>query len=314
MDKLTAKEGLGKEVKNIGDEGTEELSNVIQEAKDLADILTGKVDISPKEYATNLIDSEINKIPSGNEFSEEKIAGFIRATQSRMEQESKTFLDKTLQENWTEEQTNQKASEILSSMKDIARKMIYEEVKKSEQASKLSNVEGLKQKIDNSENVELLAKLELSNTERQQVIGNLIDQQLNLAKSSKDFKEEVLGFTGDTLPYLSDIEKTKIIGILDSSALKSKILELKRQAVSPMMTDRDIQMKAMEIIEGSKDFGKGMKELVSNEIRKAISIRQTPTIKTSKVENQPTVQLGIKGPTPIQPKGVWDTIKGIFGK
>ena len=88
-----------------------------------------------------------------------------------------------------------------------------ENCRTTEQESKLSNVEGLKQKIDNSENVELLAKLELSNTERQQVIGNLIDQQLNLAKSSKDFKEEVLGFTGDTLPYLSDIEKTKIIGI-----------------------------------------------------------------------------------------------------
>jgi len=313
MNEQIKQENLNEGVENTKKEEATEPENKTKESKDLADILTGKVKIAPKEYATNLINSEINKIPSGNEFSEEQIAGFIRATQSRMEQESKIFLDKALQEKWTEEQTNQKASEILSSMEDIARKMIYEEVKKSEQVSKLDNVESLKQEIDNSQNVEMLAKLELSDVERQQVISNLIEQQLGLAKSNKVFKEEVLGFNGDTLPYLSDSEKTKIIGLLDATALKSKMNELKRQAETPMMTDKDIQTKALEILEGSKDFGKGMKELVSNKIRDVVLIRQTPTIETPTVGNQPTVKTEIKGPTPIK-EGAWGKIKGFFGR
>lgn len=315
--------GAGVEATNDGTENTvEELTNKTQDVEELVGILTGDIKTPPKEYATNLINKEIVKLPFKAEFTDEDKGELIRAAQSRMEQENKIFLDKALQEKWTDDQKNQKASEILGSMETIARKMISEKVKKSEHESKLDNVESLKQEIDNSQNVELLAKLELSDAERQQVISNLIDQQLGLAKSNKVFKEDVLGFSGDTLPYLSDAEKTKIVGLLDATALKSKILELKRQAESPMMTDRDIQLKALEILEGSKDFGKGMKELVTNKIREAVSIRQTPEAKIPKnaenkptVESQPRVQTEIKGPTPIEkPKGVWGKITSLFGR
>ncbi|MCF6276412.1 MAG: hypothetical protein L3J07_01040 [Candidatus Magasanikbacteria bacterium] len=289
-----------------------ESEDASQDAKNLADILTGKIKTSPKEYAENLINNEINEIPSGTEFTDEEKATFIRTAQSRMEQESKIFLDKVLQEEWTDEETIQKAGEILRSIEDIARKMIWEKVQKTEQISQMKEAEGVKEEINDSENIELLSKLELTNTERQQVIGNLIDQQLDLAKSSKLFKEDVLGFSGDTLPYLSDAEKTKIIGLLDATALKAKMKELERQATSPQMSDQDISIKAMEILNGSADFGKGMKELVTNKINEAVSIRQTKTTETPTVGSQPKVQTEIKGPTPIK-EGVWGKIKGIFG-